>query len=99
MIARGYHVHPCFQDLTEGIGLNAAAAGKVLPVSHDEINGIIGLNPGHAIVDGVAARFADDVADDKKIHFCSFKPRLATDEHGSTQMGVKTVELSDDKFL
>jgi hypothetical protein len=48
--------------------LDARAVGDVLAVGHDEINGIIGPNAGEAVMDRVAAGFADDVADHEDIH-------------------------------
>jgi hypothetical protein len=76
MVPAGHYVDARFQDLTEGVGLDAGATRQVLAVGHHEINGVIGFNAGHAIMHGMAAGFADDVADEEDVHWESFQKAI-----------------------
>jgi hypothetical protein len=54
--------------LPKGIGLDAGSIGDVFPVGHHEINGEVGFDPGHTVVDGMASGFSNNVADEQNVH-------------------------------
>jgi hypothetical protein len=68
MVSGGNDINAYFDQALKRIRLNAGAVGGVFPVGDNKINAIFGFNPAQAVVNGVTARFADDVADEKNVH-------------------------------
>ena len=68
VIAGGDHVHAGREDLEHVLARDARAAGGVLAVGDHQIGAVVRGERAHVTADQIAARAADDVAEEEQFH-------------------------------